>query len=117
MSRRIDLNAARAARAEARGDTVEVALGDDVFTLVPELPVDFVTQLESGRFRDAARLLFPAGADVEFERFMAHGLSVEDLTELAMGYTGMTVGESGASQRSSTRNGKRSRPTSKASTR
>lgn len=116
--RRIDLNAARAARAEAQSEPMLADLGDETFTLVPELPIDFITQLSEGKFREAVRMLFPSGVEHEaaFERFMALGLSVPDLMELAGAYTGMTVGESPASPRSSKNRGTRSRPTSKATT-
>lgn len=67
MDRSLDLDAARAARAEARGEPPTVTIGGETFTLPPELPMRYVWTLADGEDdRDALKLLF----DGQWDRFV-----------------------------------------------
>ncbi len=91
MGRFVDLDAARA---EATAEPVEVVLKGERFTLVPELPIDFVFYLAQGNLRAGARLLFPDDADADFERFIATNPTVNDIKRISDAYSTMTPGES-----------------------
>lgn len=97
--RRIDLNAARQARAEKSSGPIEVELGDHVFEIPAEMPVFFLVDLASGE-RAADGLASLVGAD-RVDDLRSTGLSdkdIEDLMKLA--YEADDVGESGASDSS-----------------
>lgn len=113
---RIDLDAARAARAEARGSQAEtsvVAFGGEDFELPIECPWTFVEHLNAEQNRAAVADLF---GDEAAERFFSHGPSVADLTEFVQGvavaYGLGTPGNSPASRRSSSNGSRRSKRTS-----
>jgi hypothetical protein len=90
----VDLDAARQARAEARGEHPSVTLGGREYKLVPELTIDGGVAYREADARRFVELILadPAEADA----FMATGLSWADLTELLAAWrTGS--GESSAS--------------------
>lgn len=111
---RVDLDAARAARAEARGEAPSVVVNGREFKLVPELPLMFAEALRENRMWEAQQLML-LNKD-ELEDFLACELTSDDLEAIAEAYSAGTVGESRASRRSSTNGGRPSRPTSNAST-
>ena len=97
--RSVDLNAARAARAEATQEPVELLLGDDIIHLPPELDLDViepfgrVTQGDIGGLGDGMRALFAHAKKVDangkelealdYETIKArHGLSLDDVMAL-----------------------------------
>lgn len=112
-----DLDAARAARAEAHGETRAFRFGGEEFTLPPECPMDFLERLNADQGGAAIRALL---SEDDAARFMAHAPSLEDLTELVKGvakaYGIGGVGNSSASNGSSPNGSGRSRRTSNAST-
>lgn len=116
----LDLDAARAARAaksEAEAEGHTVVLDGQEFALPPEMPAAFALHvLEGNIFRGLEKLFGPE----QYAAFDKIGYSIDDLIELADGvahlYGFENVGEALASRRSSSNNGKRSRPTSKRST-
>lgn len=112
----VDLDAARAARAEKRqGSAPSITFGGREYPLVAELPVEFTELLEQGRFRLALGILLADLDDIE--PFMANKPTVEDLSAIADVYGfGGGLGESPASGASSNGIGKSSRPTSKRTT-
>jgi hypothetical protein len=120
----IDLNAARAARAEARSgeDPKTLVVGDppQSFTLIDECPAELGDLWVQGEWRAGLRLLL---GDEQFDMLMSlrPPLSVPDLTALAnaiaVEYGMGSAGESPASPVSSMRTSRRSRPTSHATTR
>jgi len=122
----IDLDAARAARREARGEAPTVTFGGETFALPVELPFEIAevgqrlnaatTSTDVAEaMHDAMRMLL---AD-DYDRFMALRPSLQDLTALVEGIPGeygISTGESRASRRSSRSSTDRSRPTSLPST-
>jgi len=113
----LDLDAARAARAEAAGETHALVFGAVEFPLPAELPADFAFRLADGETRGALEALLAE----RFEEFWERRPTIEDLTALAEGVAKLygfgDPGESSASAPSSANGGKRSRPTSSGSTR
>jgi hypothetical protein len=117
---RLDLDAARAARAakaEAEGEAHVLVLGGQEFELPTEMPLDFVLAAAEGDVAGSLRVLL---GEEEYENLRAKGLSVSDLNELIGGlaevYGLEDVGEALASGDFFSKNGKPSRPTSKRST-
>lgn len=109
-----DLDAARAARAELRGDPPVFLFGGQKFTVPVELPIEFAYLLDDPK--EAMRFLLQD----QFEDFMAQRPSKDDIFELVtwVGKTaGLSVGESSASGGSSPTASSPSRPTSPATTR
>lgn len=80
----IDLDQARAARAEARGKTEapRIKLDNRHWQLPAEIPLDFLTEVERGNFRRGFTFLFEGEVG---EEFLAVGLSIEDLEVLSEG--------------------------------
>lgn len=74
----IDLNRARAARAEAAKQPVLLKIGDAQIELPVEVPADFALLSADGRVREAVEALFGEGAD----EFFKAKPSIEDLNEL-----------------------------------
>lgn len=118
----IDLDAARKARREARGDggeTPHVIIGGERIPLPEELPADALTAIgglmivgEGDEANELAKLGALAGLNEAAESFFgdawpkikAHGLSLDDLEVLLSGafeVYGVNLGESGASASSS----------------
>jgi hypothetical protein len=94
--RSIDLDAARAARAEAAAEPVSLTFGGKTIELPVEMPADFALQLADGDFRGAVTALL----DKETEWFFDLRPSLDDLKALADGASevyGLTEGESEAS--------------------
>lgn len=112
----VDLDAARAARAETVGER-HIKLGGEQFNLPAELPWDFFDVLDTGDMKAAMEMLLNG----QFERFWKHQPTTEDMKVLAKsvpslyGFGGNP--ESSASGGSSVPAGNRSRPTSPATTR
>lgn len=109
-----DLDAARAARLEARGEPRWFIFGGDKFELPPELPAEFAYLLDDPK--EALRFLLAN----DFERFWSLRPSGQDLVALVGWLTkayGAGPGESSASGSSSAPGGPPSRPTSPATTR
>lgn len=75
---RIDLDAAKAARREARGEGPTVVFAGEEFTLESEVPFAATEHLAEGRVSEAVKLLLGD----RHEQFMALGPSVEDLMTL-----------------------------------
>lgn len=122
MARRIDLNAARAARAEARGEPVTVELGDDVYTLPAEMPASVIGCIARAQAGEPSGMLDAMSALVgpDFDEMVTkHNLSLDDLMVLLEGAAesyGLTTPESSASPASSVSTSTPSRPTSSATT-
>jgi hypothetical protein len=101
MSRSIDLNAARraraAARAEALNEPVVISIGDEQFTLPVELPMDAASALATGSID--AFLVAVLGDGIE--SFLAQRPSIDDITfvveGIAAAYGFANPGESQAS--------------------
>lgn len=108
MGRIVDLDARRAARAEAQGEPPEVVLGGERFTLPVRLPLEALDLMADGQFRAAFRLLL-ADEDA-VSRFFAHRPDDADLEDLMSVYG--EPGNSSASAPSVPSIGTRSRPTS-----
>lgn len=96
---RVDLNAARAARAEARGDEGNVLqLGVDKngkpreWVLKPEMPIHVVSLLTGGNLEDAWRAMLADPAD--FDVMVSSGLdpSTNDLMLLVESMAGTGLG-------------------------
>ena len=113
----LDLDAARAARAEVRGEAPTITIGGETFTLPPELPMRYVWTLVDGEDMDSLKVLF----DGQLDRFLATDPTREDILALVAGipelYGLASEGESPASDGSSGNGSGHSRPTSAASTR
>jgi hypothetical protein len=112
----LDLDAARAARAETRGDPPTVVLAGETFTLPPEMPMRYMWTLLDGDDMAALKVLF----DGQLDRFLACDLTREDLLALLDGVPhlyGLRPGELSASDGSSSGTSSHSRPTSPATTR
>lgn len=117
MERVVDLDAARVARAEVQGEPPVVVLGGERFTLPHEMPF---TVMEALIARDREGFMRPLLGD-SYDRFWALGLSAEDRDEFieqVLTVYGMSggSGNSSASGGSSKNNGRRSKPTSPATT-
>lgn len=112
----LDLDAARAARAEVGGDRPRVMLGGEEFLLPAELPMRYIWTLADGDDMAALKVLFNG----QLERFLATEPTKEDIVALAGAvprlYGMGQSGESSASAGSSKNGSNRSRPTSPAST-
>ena len=106
----INLDAARAARAEANGEHNTVTFGGQVFDLPVECPYTFAEALN----RDDPQAMLHAllGAD-DAARFLALGPTVPDLTELVVGVARVyglgAEGNSAASNGSSKSGSRRSK--------
>lgn len=100
--RRVDLNAARAARAGKKGQAPRVDLGDRQFLLPAELPVEVITAFGMMQQSDLAGMTDAVGAlfGDQWAEVKKLGFSVDDLLELLsqiMPMYGFTVPESLAS--------------------
>lgn len=117
----IDLDAARAAKAERKAEGHSVKVGGETFTLPPMLPFGFLEAAFSAttaeEVQHAIRILL--GPD-QFDRFLEQRIDDDDLDALMDGvfkaYTGHGQGKSSASASSSSNGSSRSRPTSNGST-
>lgn len=114
LTMRIDLDAARRARAEARQDTHEFVFDGETFGLPAEMPLEFAYLLEDD-VKDALRCLLGE----QFDKFWACGPTKDDFRELASHFRevyGFGRPESSASKASSNNGGTPSRPTSRGTT-
>lgn len=126
----VDLDAARAARREAKNEAPKVTFGGREFVMPIEMPFGVVVCL--GRMAEAETAKDNGSISAiiveilklllgdEYDAFMALGPSEKDITALVNGivteYGFADSGERRASPSSSKRTGKVSRPTSKRST-
>jgi hypothetical protein len=116
---RVNLNAKRAGRSEAENVPHELVLGynpdgsEQVFFLVPRLPLEFSALLRRGATDEAIKLIL-VNPD-EYERFRKERPEDDDLNEITDLYD-MVPGESPASTPSLNGDGTNSRPISNAST-
>lgn len=97
----LDLDAARAARAEAKQENHVVVFGGEKFELPPEPPWEMVELPAMGDAPGGVRALL---GDEQYIAFKRHRPSVPDMVALlegAVGLYGLTVGESSASAGSS----------------
>lgn len=110
----VDLDAARAAREETLGENPLVTFGGRDYKLTLELYVDAASAWRENRAEDLVRLILadPSEAD----DFLANRPTWSDLSGIFGAFKVGEPGESGASSRSSKTDGRRSRPTSDAST-
>ena len=108
----LDLDAARAARAEKDRRPRVIKLGGEEFTVPARCPIDALEEVAEGNLRECLRLLL---GDEQYARFMAH--RPDDLDFRAIGEMyGVSFPESSASAPSSGDDGTSSRPTSSEST-
>lgn len=125
----IDLDAAKSARREAMGTAPSVTFGGREFGLPPELPFPVVLLLAdlaeaqgAGDIRTAAGVIakiIRAILGESFDAFMEAGPSLADLEEMLrqlMAEYGVTPGEAPASESSSARTSRPSKPISSVST-
>lgn len=92
----IDLDRARAARAEAKKEPVTLKFGGRDFTLPPEIPFDFAMYAAEGRLRESVGALI--GDDAEaFFALRPSMPDIEALVDHARTVYGVKVGESPAS--------------------
>jgi len=112
----LDLDAARAARAEATREPKTFTLGGETFSLPVEFPMSVAALWAENDYDGGMRRLL---ADA-YERFAALDISAEDVTALVQGMAEMygfnAPGESPASVTSSLNGSRRSRRTSRAAT-
>lgn len=108
----IDLDAARAARAEAHGEPKTLLFGGETFILPVECPFTFVEALNAGEDRLSVMALFRE----DTERFMALEPTFDDMKALIEGvaetYGLRTPGNSSTSNGSSPNGSRRSKRTS-----
>lgn len=81
--REINLDAARAARAAAKGEPASLTLEGNTYELPIELPVAFVEAVVEERLQEAMGILL--GPEVAAELEASTSMSVEDWEELANG--------------------------------
>ena len=113
----LDLDAARAARAETLGEAPTVINGGETFTFPVEMSLRCVWALMEGDDKAILEELFNG----QLERFLATNPSRNDVLVLINGVPALyglkSPGESPASAGSSSNGSNRSRPTSPATTR
>ena len=109
---RLDLDSARAARAEKQEEFV-IAFGGRDYTLPAEMPLEFAEHLVNVQLRAAMATLLD---DEDLDEFMAAKPSLDDVAELAQAYGFSGLGESRASRSSSPNGSRSSRPTSRRTT-
>jgi hypothetical protein len=94
MSRIIDLDAARAARAEAKAEAPVIRFGGADYTLPHELPWSIVEAASTGESRaiiDAIKALLGE----QWAAFEATGVSVADMTVLIENIAGIYATDAG----------------------
>lgn len=111
----LDLNAKRAARAEALGEPHSFALGDDTFGLPHGIPLGLLELLQTMRIRDALALLL-GGTEHADKAMLVHGIDHLDVLDVVREVYGIDLGEFLASAPSSKSTGEQSRRTSNGST-
>lgn len=98
-ARVLDLDAARAARAEARAAAGEglpvIKVSAGYVEVSPEVDLIAGEDFLAGRFREGLALLLADPSDVD--AVLAGGLSKDDLNAIGEFITGLSVGESPAS--------------------
>jgi hypothetical protein len=77
----LNLDAARAQRAEARKETYRIQFGNELFDFpgVQDWPIELTSVLQSGDMVAAIKLMLP---DEDAERFLAHKPTLGDMNEL-----------------------------------
>lgn len=86
----VDLDAARAARAETNGGPLEVVLGGQTFELPAEMPLEVPVLFSAGDLRGGIALLV---GDDRVDAFLATGLSDADVEELVRTGYGLALPE------------------------
>jgi len=109
MSNILNLNAKRAARAAARQEPMRVEIGDQVFDLVDEMPIELSDLANNNDISGALKLLL-AQPDQDWDRLMACRPSFQDVMDIVE-YFGAALGESLRSVEHSTNTGGPSQPT------
>lgn len=113
----IDLDKARAARAETQGETHDLVLGGETYQLPAELPYEWAEASALGNIRVALAALL---GEEEAARLFKAALSIKDLEEMndqiAVIYGVGESGEASASRSSSKRTSKNSRQPSPSTT-
>jgi len=97
---RYNVNAARAQRLEARGERWEFEIDGDPFSLPTEIPHRVVKALAALDDSDLEGMLELLLGSVQYQRFVKHEVSVQDIQALLEEYgraTGMFLGEGSAS--------------------
>lgn len=122
----VDLDKARAARREVRGEPPKVILGGHTYYLPIELPLEVafcLEEIESARGTGAVGKAIMKIVGIvlgdQMEAFVANDLSMDDLEAFFEGVLakyGLTPGESSALDQSSGRTSKPSKPTSNPTT-
>jgi len=113
----LDLDKARAARLEAKGEGHSFTFQGVVFSLPPEMPFEAAEAMQRGEFRVVLAEMLNGTS----EKFFELRPTTNDLEALVDGFVaiyapGSTVGESSASSSSSKRTSKSSRRPSKPTT-
>lgn len=112
---RIDLDAKRAARAEADKTPHELVLGGETFQVPAHMPLEVIDLMTDGKMRPAFEILL--GDPDTVSRFFGHRPDDLDLEAMMAVYNPDGGGpESSASAASLQNIGRRSRPTSAATT-
>lgn len=88
----IDLDQARAARAEAGQEPVVLTFGGRDFQLPPEIPADFAIFGAEGKLREAVASLFGDSAD-EFFALRPSMPDIDALVDAAAKVYGVSLGE------------------------
>jgi len=110
----LDLNAKRAARAQQRGEGMQIMLGDETFDLVDELPIEIGEMANNGEMWSAFRVML-RDPDTDWERLRKCRPSFNDILDVVE-YFGTSLGESVRSTETSATTGQPSKPTSTATT-
>lgn len=110
----LDLNAKRAARSQARGEGMQMLLGEETFELVDELPIEIGEMASNGEMWSAFKVML-RDPDGDWERLRKCRPSFNDIMDVVE-YFGTTLGESVRSSETSATTGQPSRPTSTATT-
>lgn len=108
-----DLDARRAARREAKGESFRLKFGGEVYNLPPELPVGIMSMFDDDDI-EMMEIIRRLLGD-ETDRILAAGLTMEDFLEIVEGYQ-VGLGEAVASKQSSAETGARLRRTSRTTT-
>lgn len=101
--------------AEVRGEPIDVRVGKKIYKLLPEMPWETAVLIGQNDIRGALTSVCANGNGDKFAAaVLADHPTLDQITDRLIAI--YAVGESSASQRSSPKGGKRSRPTSKGST-
>jgi hypothetical protein len=105
----LNLNAKRAARANARGEPLQMQLGEELFDLMPEMPIDIIELCTKTKFVEALRQML-ARPDEDWDRLIVCRPTFTDVMDI-IEFFGAQMGESLRSASSSKRTGTQFPPT------